>query len=47
MDFVFAHIVYKKDFGQIWVKTTEWSIRLENIHVGACSQIMVLRFDHF
>ena len=31
---IFAHFVYKESFGQIWVKTAERSIKLENIHFG-------------
>ena len=32
MGFIFAYFVYKGSFGEICVKTTEWSIRLENFH---------------
>ena len=35
MGFIFAHFVYKDSFGQIWVKITERSIRLESFHFGA------------
>ena len=35
MGFIFAHFVYKGSFGQMKVKITERSIRLENFHFGA------------
>ena len=35
----FVHFVLNKVFGQIWVKVTEWCIRLENVPFGA-------RFTH-
>ena len=35
MGFIFAHLVYKESFGQIWVKIAERSIRLEKFHFGA------------
>ena len=47
MDFAFAYFLYKGSFGHIWIKTTERPIRPKNLHFGAHSQIIVLRFVHF
>ena len=33
---VFAHFVNKGNFGQIWIKILDWSIRVENCHFGTC-----------
>ena len=30
--FIFTHFVYNRNFRQIWIKTMEWSIRVENCH---------------
>ena len=30
----FANFEYKESFGQSWVKIAEWSIWVENFHIG-------------
>ena len=43
----FVHFVLNKVFGQIWVKVTEWCIRLENVPFGARFTYYGAPFFHF
>ena len=47
MGFIFAHFVYKGNFGQIWVKTTEGLLDLKIFILVLISQIMVFHFVYF
>ena len=49
MRFILAHLVYEGNFGQIWVKITEWSISIDlKISILVLiSQIVVFHFVHF
>ena len=44
--FIFAYLVYKGNFGQIWIKIIDLSFRVENFHFRTFLQIMVFHFEY-